>query len=236
VHGDAAGGDVDGVDPGQDERDEDGFGAGSLLDGEEGGSVFETGAAVGAGSEFDVGYDAGGGVGRGRVVEGAAEEVADEEGAGLEGRKLVGGDEKLVAGEEFGGGDAVAAGEFEDDAAGVLAGGEEMLFDVQGEGTRGRGRGARGGEEDFAVGGEEVGEVTEGVGEEFAATPLRAQQASDRKPTCGGDRVQRCEPRGEERDARRPCETRTSRRKMVDVLAAGPPGSGPGQSLSELSS
>jgi hypothetical protein len=31
VHGDTAVGDVDGVDPGQDERDEDGFGAGGLF-------------------------------------------------------------------------------------------------------------------------------------------------------------------------------------------------------------
>jgi hypothetical protein len=197
VHGDAAGGDVDGVDPGEDEGDEDGFGTGRLVgefDGEEGGGVFEAGASVGAGGEFQVGDDAGGGVGGGGVVEGAAEQVADEEGAGVEGRELVGGDEELLAGEEFGGADAVAAGELEDDAAGVLAGGQEVLFDVEGKRV-GRGRGCVGGrEEDFAVGREEAGKIAEGVGEELAAAPLRAQQTSDGKPVRGGDAVQCCEP------------------------------------------
>jgi hypothetical protein len=164
------------------------------LDGEEGGGVFEAGAAVGGGGEFYVGDRARGGVGVGGVVEGAAEEIADEEGAGLEGREVGGGDEELLAGEEFGGVDAVAAREFEDDAAGVLAGGEEVLFNVEGEGV-GCGLGGCGGrEEDFAVRGEEVGEIAEGVGEEFAAAPLRAQQASDGKPTGGRDTVQRCRP------------------------------------------
>ena len=189
VHGDAAGGDVDRVDPGEDEGDEDGFGAGGVgcefgeFDSQERGGVFEARAAVGGGGEFYVDDGAGGGVGGGCVVEGAAEQVADEEGAGVEGREFGGGDEELLAGEGFGGGDAVAAGELEDDTAGVLAGGEEMLFDVPREGAGCRLRGVCGSEEDFAVGGEESGEIAEGIGEEFAATPLRAQQASDGKPT-----------------------------------------------------
>jgi hypothetical protein len=71
-----------------------------------------------------------------------------------------------------------------------------MLFDVQGESVGcGRG-GVCGREEDFAVGGEEVGEIAEGVGEEFAAAPLRAEQASDGKPARGGDAVQRWGPLG----------------------------------------
>jgi hypothetical protein len=57
-----------------------------------------------------------------------------------------------------------------------------VLFDVQGEGVGGGCGGGCGREEDFAVRGEEVGEITEGVGEEFAAAPLWAQQASDGKP------------------------------------------------------
>jgi len=62
-----------------------------------------------------------------------------------------------MAGEEFSGVDAVAAGEFEDDAARVLAGGEEMLFDVDGEGVGVGCRGVGGREKEFAVGREEAG-------------------------------------------------------------------------------
>jgi hypothetical protein len=167
VHGDAAGGYVDGVDPGEDEGDEDGFGTRGLvgwLDRQERGGVFQAGAAVGGGGEFYVHYGAGGGGGTGGIVEGAAEQVAYEEGSGIEGRELVGGEEELLAGEEFGGRDGVAAGELEDDAAGVLAGGEEMLFDVERE-VVGRRRGrVCGGEKDFAVGGEEAREVAKRIG------------------------------------------------------------------------
>jgi len=164
VHGDAAGGDVDGVDPGQDEGDKDGLGGGSAcgeFDGEEGGGVLEAGAAVGGGGEFDVDDRtdgiAGGVVGGRHVVDGAAQQVADEEGAGIEGGELAAGDEELLAGEGFGGGDGVAAGELEDDAAGVLAGGEKVLFDAQGGGSgRGR-RGVRGAEDDIVLVVEEAG-------------------------------------------------------------------------------
>ncbi len=138
AHDHATVGDVDGVDPGKDEGDEDGFRTGRLvgeLDGEEGGGVLEAGAAVGGSGEFYVDDGAGGGSGGCGIVEGAAEQVADEERSGVEGRELVGGEEELLAGEEFGGTDTVAAGELEDDAAGVFAGGEEMLFDVDGEGA-----------------------------------------------------------------------------------------------------
>jgi hypothetical protein len=188
VHGDAAVGEVDGVDPGLDEGDQDRFGVGGLFYGQEGGGVFEAGAAVGGGGEF---YVDDGADGDGVVVDGAAEEVADEEGGGVEGGELAGGDEELLAGEGFGGGDAVAAGELEDDAAGVLAGGQPVLFDAE---MYGGGCGLcslRGGEDDVMAGVEETGEVAEGVGEELAATALRAQQASDGKPGGGGDTVQR---------------------------------------------
>jgi hypothetical protein len=177
VHGDAAGGDVDGVDPGQDQGDEDGFcagGVGGEFKGEQRGGIFQAGAAVGGGGEFYVDDRAGGSVGGGGVVERAAEQVADEEGAGLEGRELAGGDEELLTGEGFGGRDAIAAGELEYHAAGVLAGGEEVFFDVQGEDAGCRRRGVSGREEDFAVRREEAGKIAEGVGEELAATPLRA--------------------------------------------------------------
>jgi hypothetical protein len=58
-----------------------------------------------------------------------------------------------------------------------------MLFDVQGKGVGGWSGGVRWREEDFAVGCEESGKIAEGFGEEFAAAPLRAQQASDGEPT-----------------------------------------------------
>ena len=187
VHGDAAVGYVDRVNPGQDERDEDGFGAGGLLYGEERGCVFKAGAAVGGGGEFYVGDGADG---CGCVVDSAAYEVADEEGAGGECGELVGGDEELLAGEGFGGGDGVAAGELEDDAAGVFAGGEPVLLDVEARRV-GRGGGGVGGrEDDFVRGGEEIGEVAEGVGEEFAAAALGTEQARDGEPGGGREGVQ----------------------------------------------
>jgi len=71
AHGDAAARDVDGVDPGEDEGDEDRFCTGRLvgeLYGEEGRGVFEAGAAVGGGGEFYVGDGARGGGGGGSVV------------------------------------------------------------------------------------------------------------------------------------------------------------------------
>jgi hypothetical protein len=213
VHGDAAGGDVDGVDPFEDEGDEDGLGGwsgGGEFYGEEGSGVLEAGAAVGGGGELyvDDGADGvtGGVVGGGDVVDGAAEEVADEEGSGVEGGEFAAGDEELLAGEGFGGRDAVAAGELEDDAAGVLAGGKPVLFDAK-LGRTGRWRNCvRGGENDVVVGVEEAGKVAEGISEDLAATPLRAQQAGDRKPAGGGDTVQRFGPLGEVQRERLGCE------------------------------
>jgi hypothetical protein len=102
-----------------------------------------------------------------------------------------------LAGEGFGGGDGVAAGELEDDAASVFAGGEPVLLDLEVLGVGRRGNGVSGRKDDFARGGEETGEVAEGVGEEFAAAALGAEQACDGEPGGGregvqGDGARRC--------------------------------------------
>ena len=193
MHGDAAIGNVDGVDPGQDEGDEDGFGAGGLFYGQERGGVFQAGAAIGCGGEFYVGDGADGdrsGIGSGCVVDGAAYQVSDEEGAGWECGELVGGDEELLTGEGFGGGDGVAAGELEDDAASVFAGGEPVLLDVEAQGVGRRGGGVGRREDDFARGGEEIREVAERVGEDLAAAALGTEQARDGEPGGGREGVQ----------------------------------------------
>ena len=186
MHGDAARGDVDGFEPREHEGNEDGlggFGGGRCgegeLDGEEGRGVFQPGSAIGAGGKFDIDDGADGDV---RVVVRATEEIAYEEGVGVERGELVGGDQELLAGQGLGVGDAVAAGELEDDAARVLAGGKPMLLDVDGRGA-GLGRGCvRGHEEEVAVGGEDVGEVAEGFGEELTTATLRAQQTCEWEP------------------------------------------------------
>jgi len=154
-----------------------------------GAASFEAGAAVGARGELDVddGADGGGG-----VEDGAADEVADEEGVGVEGGELVGGDEELLAGEGFGGGDAVAAGELEDDPAGVFAGGEKVLFDADGRGVGRRDGSVGGGEGELTARGEDVGEVAEGVSEKLAAAALRTQQASEWNPAGVRDAIVQC--------------------------------------------
>ena len=192
THGEAAGGDVDGVEPGADEGYEDGFGGGfgrclgggGELNGEERGGVFKAAAAVGAGGKFDVGDGADG---ESVVEDGAADKVADEEGVGIEGGELVGGEEELLSGEVFGGGDGVAAGELEDDAASVFASGEPDFLNVERKGVRRGSVGGGGREEEVAMGGEDVGEVGEGVSEELAAAALGTEQTGDGDPAGGGD-------------------------------------------------
>jgi hypothetical protein len=201
VHDDAAGGDVDGVEPGLDEGNQgrfDFFGAfdsggkggvvggfvfavvgGGELDAEEGSGVFEAGAAVGSGGELDVDDSAEADV---AVEEVAAEEVADEEGAFFEGGQRFGGEEEVVAGEALGVVDAVAALELEDDATSVLAGGEPVVFDVKRGRTGGWSGEARFGDGDGGAGGEDLGEVAEGFGEEFAFATLGPKEASDGDP------------------------------------------------------
>ena len=97
-------------------------------DEERGGGV-EAARAVGGGGEVDGGDGAEGLV---AVEDGAADEVGDVGGAGVEGRALGQRDEDLEAGERRGLLDAVDAGEAEDDAAGVAADGKPVGGDLGG--------------------------------------------------------------------------------------------------------
>ena len=118
------------------ERDEEGAGEGDeeLVAGgggedEERCGGVEAARAVGGGGEVDGGDRA---EGLAAVVDGAADEVGDVGGAGVEGRALGQRDEDFVAGERCGLLDAVDSGEAEDDAAGVTADGKPMRGDLGG--------------------------------------------------------------------------------------------------------
>jgi hypothetical protein len=84
--------------------------------------------------------------------------------------------------ELLGGGDGIAPGELEHDAAGIATGGEEVPFEVErscpvwGPISSFRSR------PDAAAGREEFGQIGEGVGEDFATAPLGTQQKSNSGP------------------------------------------------------
>jgi len=121
------------------------------------------------------------------VEESAAEEIADEEGVGIERGHGSGGDEELLAGEELGVVDGAAAGKLEDDAAGVLAGGKEMLFEGEGLGGVAGLCGVFSGEPDLGAGSERFGKAGEGLGEELATTTLWTEQMGNGDPVGVGD-------------------------------------------------
>ena len=175
---------------GEDEGDEDGFGNAGEFEAEEWGGFGEAGFAVGSHGELDVDDRADGDI---SVEQSAADEVADVVGVWIEGGEIFCGDHDLLAGEEFGLGDGVAAGQFEDDAAGVFAEGEPMGF----EGDRGSvgHHSSRFGEGDKASRAK-LGvqfEVGEEVGEEFALASLGTQEVGNGHPA-GYRWIKHCDP------------------------------------------
>jgi hypothetical protein len=218
------GGEVDGFEPGADEGDQDGVGFGLELDGEQRCGVGEA-ATVRSGREFDIDDGADGG---GAVEESAVEQIADVEGVGVKGRKGLCGDEELLAGEELGGRDGVGAGELEDDAAGVFAGGEPVLFDGEGGLIAGIGRifGGCGSEPDALAGGENFRKVGKGFGEDFAAAALGTHEVGERDPARWGGLSQRRRGMQVGRTAAAPealgnCRWRPGPDVLVDIVVVG---------------
>jgi hypothetical protein len=196
VHGDAFSGEVDDIDPGADEGDQNGLVVGAVGDcgfggdegdGEERGGVGHA-LTVGSRGELDSGDDA---YGCAVVEQGTADEIADEVGVGIEWGKRGGRREELAAGEGFGFIDGVAVVELEHPATGVAAGGLPAGLDgTRADAFDGDG-GAGSGEPKLAAGREELCLVGERLGEELAATALRPQEASHRHPRAGRRLVHR---------------------------------------------
>ena len=152
------------MEPGADERNEGRlgiFGGVVEVDGEERCGFAEADFAVGGGKELDVDDFTDGSF---AVEEGAADEVGDIEGVGVERGELRGRDHQLTAGEEFGFGDGVGGSELEDNAPGIFADGEKVGLDGSRGGTRCGGIGRSRDEGDLAAFGEWLG--TRGTGED----------------------------------------------------------------------
>ena len=149
------------------------------LGGEQGSGVLEAGAAVGRRGELDV-DDAADALET--VKEVALQQVADVEGVFGELREGNGANEELLAGERFGLQDGVASAELQDHAACILAGWEPVFFEVDGGSIR-SGRSCAGlGEENLTTGGEDLGQVAEGLGEQLPAPSLGTDEGGDGDP------------------------------------------------------
>jgi len=182
------------VEPGADERNEGRlgiFGGVVEVDGEERCGFAEADFAVGGGKELDVDDFTDGSF---AVEEGAADEVGDIEGVGVERGELRGRDHQLTAGEEFGFGDGVGGSELEDNAPGIFADGEKVGLDGSRGGTRCGGIGRSRDEGDLAAFGELGRGIQVGMefAEEFSATALGTQELGERDPAevglgCWGD-------------------------------------------------